>query len=84
MQRECELNKCVNFMELPDIEEQRIFILYILDLLIIKADARLYNHLLYKPEHRHIGEHWLLYDNVHSHVHVMSDIHKFVGANFLL
>ena len=27
------------------------------------------------------GEHWLVYDNVHSHFHVIINIRKFFGAN---
>jgi hypothetical protein len=37
---------------------------------------------MYKSENRHTGEHWLLYDSVHAHFHVITDIRKFVGANF--
>ena len=59
MQCECEFNNRVNFIEIPTIEEKldtTIYSLYIRDLLIIKADVNLYNHLLYKAEHRHNGE----------------------------
>jgi hypothetical protein len=49
---------------------------------MIKPDVNLLNHLMYKSENRHTGEHWLLYDSVHAHFHVITDIRKFVGANF--
>ena len=37
---------------------------------------------MYKSENRHNGEQWLLYDNVHSHCHVITNIRKLVGASF--
>ena len=37
---------------------------------------------MYKSENRHNGEHWLLYDNIHSHLHVITDIRKFFGSSF--
>ena len=85
MQCECEFNKRLSFIEIPAIEEKlntNIYILDIRDLLIIKPDVNLYNHLWYKSENRHNGEHWLLYDNVHSHFHVITNIRKFFGANY--
>ena len=85
VQCECEFNKRVSFIEIPAIEEQlntNIYSLDIRDLPIIKADVHLYNHLVYKSENTHNGEHWLLCDSVHSHFHVITDIRKLFGANF--
>ena len=72
MQCECEFNTCVNFIEIPAIEEKLNTNIYSLDiryLLIIKPDVNLYNHLLYKFENKHNVEHWVLYAKVHSHFH---------------
>ena len=85
IQCECELNKSVSFIELPAIEEKLNTNMHMLDirgLPSIKADVNLYKHLLYKSENRHNGEHWLLYENVHSHLHVITNLRKFFGANY--
>ena len=76
------MNKRVKFIELPAIEEKlntNIYVVYITDLPIIQPDVNLYNHLLYKSENRHNGEHWLVYDNVHPHFHLIINIRKFFG-----
>jgi hypothetical protein len=85
IQCNCEFNKCVNFIALSVMAGKlntNIYILEIGDLHIIKPDVNLYNHLLYKSENIHNGEHCLLYDSVHSHFHVITDIRKCFGANF--
>ena len=81
----CEFDKPVNFTEIAGIEEKlntNIYILDIRDLPIIKANINLYNHLIYKSENKHNGEHWLLYDNINSHFHVITDIRKFFNSKY--
>ena len=82
---ECEFDKRVNFIEVPAIEEKlntSIYSLDIRDLPITKPDVKLYNHSLYNSERRHTGEHWLVYDNINSHFHVVTNIRKLCGADF--
>ena len=84
MQCDCEVNNRANCIEIPNIDENlntNIYSLDIRDLRIIKADVNLLYHLFYKSENMHNGEHWILYDNVHSHFHVITDIRKFLGSN---
>ena len=59
-----------------------MYSLDIRDLPIIKADVSLYKYLLPLFQKGQHGEHWLLYNNVHSPFHVITNIRKLFGAYF--
>lgn len=76
LKSDCECGRRVNFIGLPNVEEKvntNIYMLDIRDLPIIKPDVNLYNHACFKYENRNNGAHWLLYDSVHCHCHVITE-----------
>ena len=77
-----EFNTYINFLQLPYIEEKLNTNIYIINVrgLIFKQNINLNSILAYKSEYRNNGQHYLLYDNINKHFHVITDIRKFFGS----